>query len=226
MQHCKAYRVTQSRRNQTVGRQVLVDSRHPDLKFMRIRARHWMHGAHFDTRELLLDPVQAVLRREDAQQLDLVHCGSDMSSLALTHILRAGLTRDTPLDQHVHGCARRATGSDERVEQEHLVHSRVRRKLRVVCRLLSATPENRSESPTYTLPAAETPSPCRSRDGTRSRPFNTKVRGCDSTVICSAQTYGKRLSRASVIPIPARRMGVSPMLGLITEPVNGPTGVS
>jgi hypothetical protein len=38
-------------------------------------------------------------------------------------------------------------------------------------------------------------------------------------------TYGKRDKSASVMPKPARRMGVSPTLGLIVVPVKGPTGV-
>lgn len=39
-------------------------------------------------------------------------------------------------------------------------------------------------------------------------------------------TYGKMASRASVIPRPARNTGVRPILGLMVEPVNGPTGDS
>ena len=43
---------------------------------------------------------------------------------------------------------------------------------------------------------------------------------------CSwAHTYGKSVRRASVMPSPARRMGVKPIRRLMTEPVKGPTGV-
>jgi hypothetical protein len=37
---------------------------------------------------------------------------------------------------------------------------------------------------------------------------------------------GSKPTKASVIPIPARRMGVSPILGLILVPTKGPIGVS
>ena len=38
------------------------------------------------------------------------------------------------------------------------------------------------------------------------------------------ETHGNRVRRASVMPNPARRMGVSPTLGLTTEPVNALIG--
>jgi hypothetical protein len=38
-------------------------------------------------------------------------------------------------------------------------------------------------------------------------------------------THGNNESKASVIPKPARKTGVSPILGLMLEPVKGPTGV-
>jgi len=38
-------------------------------------------------------------------------------------------------------------------------------------------------------------------------------------------THGNSVSNASVMPNPARKIGVNPTLGLITEPVKGPTGV-
>lgn len=41
-----------------------------------------------------------------------------------------------------------------------------------------------------------------------------------------ATTYGKRSSKASVIPIPARMIGASPILGVMVHPSNGPMGVS
>jgi hypothetical protein len=40
-----------------------------------------------------------------------------------------------------------------------------------------------------------------------------------------ARTHGNNVSNASVIPKPARKIGVKPMRGLIKVPVNGPTGV-
>ena len=40
----------------------------------------------------------------------------------------------------------------------------------------------------------------------------------------NTNTYGKMDNSASVIPRPARNTGVRPILGLIVEPTNGPTG--
>jgi hypothetical protein len=40
----------------------------------------------------------------------------------------------------------------------------------------------------------------------------------------NTDTYGKMDNNASVIPRPARNTGVRPILGLIVEPTNGPTG--
>jgi hypothetical protein len=42
--------------------------------------------------------------------------------------------------------------------------------------------------------------------------------------LVNADTYGKMDNSASVIPRPARNTGVRPILGLIVEPTNGPTG--
>jgi hypothetical protein len=39
-----------------------------------------------------------------------------------------------------------------------------------------------------------------------------------------AYTYGKIVSKASVIPRPARSTGVRPVLGLMVEPMNRQTG--
>ena len=46
------------------------------------------------------------------------------------------------------------------------------------------------------------------------------------TLSGGTDTYGKMFNNASVIPRPARSTGVRPILGLMVEPVNGPTGDS
>lgn len=38
------------------------------------------------------------------------------------------------------------------------------------------------------------------------------------------KTHGNKVRRPSLIPSPARSMGVSPILGLTTEPLKGPIG--
>lgn len=58
--------------------------------------------------------------------------------------------------------------------------------------------------------------------------FTKKIRGANSEdgkgVSDETQTHGNSVRRASVMPSPARRMGVNPTLCLTTEPVKGLIG--
>ena len=61
----------------------------------------------------------------------------------------------------------------------------------------------------------------------RGTPLTQKLMNTRSRMLPeSTETYGKMFNNASVIPRPARNTGVRPILGLMVEPVNGPTGDS
>lgn len=148
------YRVSQSRSNQPVRGQVRVDRRYPNLssnEHLRARGRR-----HFT---LTSTPGNSFCTRFKPSWEARTHSSLILFTENAIFVTprqepgcRTELTRYTPLQNHVQRRACRTSCGDKGVEQEHLVHIWVWRKLSIVCFRTCTTISVRSKMTTARRP--------------------------------------------------------------------------